>query len=65
MPGPYCVLVTCLAVLTGLAGLLMHLSGGPHGVWVARPAIIYVLLVEAHLLGRFYRRYQERLNWGT
>jgi hypothetical protein len=65
VPGPYGVLVVCLVVLTGLAGLLMHLSGGPHGVWVARPAFIYVLLVEVHLLGRFYGRYQERLNWGT
>jgi len=64
VPGPYCMLVVLLAVLTGLAGLLMHLAGGPQGIWIARPAIIYVLLVETHLLGRFYCRYQERLDWG-
>jgi len=25
--------------------------------------LIWLLLVTAHLLGRFYRRYQEKLNW--
>lgn len=26
-------------------------------------AIIYIVLIGAHLLGRFYWRYQEKLNW--
>ncbi len=63
--GPYGVFVVCLSVLTVLAALLMHLSVGPQGSWIARPALIYVLLLEPHLLGRFYRCYQERLNWGA
>jgi len=63
--GPYCGLVLAMYVLTGLAGGLMYLSGRPGGVWVARAPVIYILLVQTHLLGRFYRRYQERLKWGA
>jgi DNA-directed RNA polymerase subunit RPC12/RpoP len=63
--GPYCVLVLCLFVLGGLSGLLMHLSASPHGGWLARPPLIYVFLVQTRLLGGFYRRYQEQLNWGV
>jgi DNA-directed RNA polymerase subunit RPC12/RpoP len=63
--GPYCGLVFAMYVLTGLAGGLMYLTGRPGGVWFARPPIIYVLLVQTHLLGRFYWRYQERLGWGA
>jgi DNA-directed RNA polymerase subunit RPC12/RpoP len=63
--GSYCVLVLCLSALSGLGGLLMYLSGGPHGGWLARPPLIYVFLVQTRLLGGFYRRYQERLDWGV
>ncbi len=63
--GPYCGLVCVMYVLTGLAGGLMYLSSGPGGMWIVRPPIIYILLVQTHLLGRFYWRYQERLRWGV
>jgi hypothetical protein len=61
---PYSLLVACLSVPAALIGLLMCISGRPYGGWIARPPIIYAFLVGIHLLGRFYRRYQERLNWG-
>jgi DNA-directed RNA polymerase subunit RPC12/RpoP len=64
-PGPYAVLVACLSMLTALAALLMRLSPESRGGWVLRLLIIYILLTEAHLLGRFYRRNEQRLNWGT
>jgi hypothetical protein len=63
--GPYCGLVLVMYVLTGLAGGLMYLSGRPGGMWIVRPPIIYILLVQTHLLGRFCWRYQERLRWGV
>lgn len=65
VPGPYGMLVLSLLVPTALAILLMYLSVGSPASWIARPALIYALLVETHLLGRFYRRHQEQLNWGT
>jgi hypothetical protein len=61
---PYCVLLLCLLPLLGLAGLLMYAAVGPWKIWLARPLMIYILLVEIHLLGRFYKQYEERLNWG-
>jgi hypothetical protein len=63
--GPYGALVACLSMLTALAAFLTHLSSRAHGGLIVRLLIIYVLLTEVHLLGRFYCRYQERLNWGT
>jgi hypothetical protein len=36
------------------------------GKWTAFVSgylVMYILLVVAHLLGRFYWRYQEKLNW--
>ncbi|MBP7052576.1 MAG: hypothetical protein KBE65_16315 [Phycisphaerae bacterium] len=61
---PYCLLLLCLLPLMGLAGLLMYAAVGPWKIWLARPLMFYILLVEIHLLGRFYERHEERLNWG-
>jgi DNA-directed RNA polymerase subunit RPC12/RpoP len=63
--GPYCRLLACLFVLTGMVWLLMYLSGLSRVGWVLRPGVIYLLMVEAHLLGRFYARYEGPLNWDT
>jgi hypothetical protein len=33
-------------------------------LWLSLRAIeVYLLMVVAHLLGRFYFKYQEKLNW--
>jgi len=31
--------------------------------WLVLPVHIYSLMISAHLLGRFFFRYEERLNW--
>jgi DNA-directed RNA polymerase subunit RPC12/RpoP len=62
---PYCGLVLILSILAALSGGLMYLSCRPGGTWLARPPIMYILLVQIHLLGRFYWRYQDRLRWGA
>ena len=36
-----------------------------YGIYALRLAIVYILLLETHLLGRFYHRYEERLDRGT
>jgi len=40
---------------------LLHLSGFLNYVTVA--AAVYLAMVAAHLLGRFYFRYKEKLYW--
>jgi len=66
--GPY----LCLMLAAGvLAGLFWRAGGG--GRRLALPIVIplfhvllsaYAALVLAHLLGRFYWRYRDRLDWG-
>ena len=41
-------------VISGRPGLSLYLPGAVN---------IYLMLVAAHLLGRFYWKYEERLNW--
>jgi hypothetical protein len=41
-------------VISGRPGLFLNLPGAVN---------IYLMLVAAHLLGRFYWKYEERLNW--
>ncbi len=54
---PYCGLVL-LFCLIGLLVVKVILLGCFAGV-----VQIYLLLVMAHLMGRFYRRYKDKLNW--
>lgn len=62
---PYCVLASCLFALGALSGTLLCLSVGRSGIWFLRPTVFYVALVAVHVLGRFYCRYKEQLNWGV
>lgn len=62
---PYCVLASCLFALGALAGTLLYLSVGRGGIWFLRPTVFYVALIAMHVLGRFYCRYKEQLNWGA
>lgn len=65
VPLPYCVLAFCLFALGALAGTLLYLSVGRDGIWILRPPVFYVALVAVHILGRFYCRHKECLNWGA
>lgn len=62
---PYCALVGCLLVLGTLVGLLLYLSVGLTGIRFLRLPAFYLFLLGVHILGRFYRRHEERLNWGV
>ncbi len=61
---PYCCLV---AIYFGLGWLLVRI--GPlwkesrELAYISIAGIFYLLLVAGHLLGRFFFRYQEKLNW--
>jgi hypothetical protein len=61
---PYCGLVL-IFVLTVVLISLMSLETLESLLWnhIFRAVIIYLAFVGAHLLGRFYWRYQDKLNW--
>ena len=61
---PYCGLI----IIIGFLGLLLIAAGWilPQSRiigYILGIAGIYLALVMAHILGRFYWRYQEKLNW--
>jgi hypothetical protein len=67
---PYCGLILLLCVLRVPIALLRgfivtEALSGRAGLFIYLPKTvsIYLTLVSAHLLGRFYWKYQERLNW--
>jgi DNA-directed RNA polymerase subunit RPC12/RpoP len=75
---PLLIVRSILTTLPAYLALLVHLSvpGGmllalsltlarmPVVRVLAPAAYLYLLLVGAHLLGRFYRRHKDRLEWG-
>ncbi len=61
---PYCGLVLLFVATVSLIGVLGQRVHGPEYLpFPLRYAGIYLAFVAAHLLGRFYWRYQEKLNW--
>jgi len=55
-----------LALLFCVIGLLMNFVGQlqPGGLFVLAWGIdVYLLFIAAYILGRFFRRYEDRLNW--
>ena len=58
---PYCGLVLILGVVVLIAKGLPDTS--PIFAAVLHCINVYLVLVAAHLLGRFYWRYEEKLNW--
>ena len=56
-----------LILLGGFAGLYWLMSV-LHSNWLVEVLVMlvtnYLLLVLSHVLGRFYWRYRERLDWG-
>ncbi len=61
---PYCGLVLLFVTPVVLIGML-HAELQESQLWsfILRSVATYLVLVGAHLLGRFYWRYQEKLNW--
>lgn len=61
---PYCVMVAFLVVLGHIAVKAFYLLNQTRALsWVMLTGHIYFLMVAAHSLGRFYFKYQEKLNW--
>jgi len=59
---PYCV----LALLFCAIGLLMNFIGRlqPGGLSLLTWGIdVYLMFIAAYILGRFFRRYEDKLNW--
>jgi hypothetical protein len=65
---PYMGLLVLIAGLVGLCWLLpIVLSQGAPPIWFAIIALVvsaYGLFLFAHILGRFYWRHHDRLDWG-
>jgi phage FluMu protein Com len=61
---PYCGLVLLFVTPVVLIGMLRQRVQGPEYLaFILRCVSIYLAFMAAHLLGRFYWRYQEKLNW--
>ena len=52
-----------IAAILVIVVLGQKVKGSVHLVILARCAAFYLLFVGAHLLGRFYWKYQEKLKW--
>jgi len=61
---PYCGLVLLFVTPVVVIGML-HAEVQESRLWsfIIRSVMTYIVLVGAHILGRFYWRYQEKLNW--
>ena len=61
---PYTGLVLLFVAAVLLIGVLRQRVQGPgYLAFILRCASIYLAFVAAHLLGRFYWRHEEKLNW--
>jgi hypothetical protein len=61
---PYCGLVLFFILTVVLISLIpLETMESPLWSFILRFVIIYTAFIGAHLLGRFYWKYQDRLNW--
>jgi hypothetical protein len=61
---PYCGLILFLIITVVLISFFpLETIESLHWNCVFRAVVIYAALIGAHLLGRFYWRYQDKLNW--
>ncbi len=61
---PYCGLVLLFVTPVVLIGMLYtEVQESRLWIFIIRSVATYLVLVGAHILGRFYWRYQEKLNW--
>jgi hypothetical protein len=61
---PYCGLASLFFAVGALIAVIMAVQ--PRSAitgYVFSAACVYLAMVMGHLLGRFYCRYQEKLNW--
>jgi hypothetical protein len=61
---PYLAMLAFLLVFTALSLIAVNLVGRkPVFTWITAGLSIYLMMVGAHIIGRFYFRYEEKLNW--
>ena len=61
----YCGLILSLGIFGGLVALIFWILGRlPILGFVSNAINLYLLFVAAHLLGRFYWWYKDKLDWG-
>jgi len=61
---PYCGLVLLFVTPVVLIGMLYtEVQESRLWIFIIRSVVTYLALVGAHILGRFYWRYQEKFNW--
>ena len=61
---PYCGLALLFFVVGSLIAVIMAIQPRSAIIgYIFSAACVYLAMVMAHLLGRFYWRYQEKLNW--
>jgi len=61
---PYCGLVLLFFAVGGLIATIISILPQSRVIgYILGAVCIYLAMVAAHLLGRFYWRYQEKLNW--
>jgi DNA-directed RNA polymerase subunit RPC12/RpoP len=61
---PYCGLVLLFVTPVVLLGMLYtEVQESRLWIFIIRSVVTYLALVGAHILGRFYWRYQDKFNW--
>ena len=60
---PYCGLALIFCGVALIAKNVVNMKEPAVSAFLLRSAGTYLALVAAHLLGRFYWRYQEKLHW--
>jgi len=61
---PYLAMVVFLFIFAALSFVALGFVGQqPVFTWITTGLSIYLMMVGAHILGRFYFRYEEKLNW--
>lgn len=61
---PYCGIVLLFVTPVVVIGMLYaEVQESRLWIFIIRSVVTYLALVGAHLLGRFYWRYQEKFNW--
>lgn len=60
---PYCFIVEMFFIMGLLMNYLVRSLTGWGPAFFAWGAVIYLMFIASYILGRFFRRYENRLNW--
>ena len=61
---PYCGLVLFIIMPAMLIWIIpLHVKGSLFSNFILHFVVVYTVMIDSHLLGRFYWRYEDKLNW--